>query len=368
MKKIFVIIILILLPMELFAASRIKDIVDVEGVRDNLLLGYGLVVGLNGTGDNLNNSAFTQKGLTDFLERLGVNTRGANLKTKNVAAVMVTGVLPPFARQGTRVDVNVSTLGDAKSLQDGTLLATPLLGADGQVYAVSQGQIVTGGFTATAKSGSSVSKNVTTNATIVNGAIIEKEISFNFNAMDSIKLALKNPDVTTAMDITNTINSEVGRKIANALDPGTVLVTIPIERRDAVVEFLADIEQLTIAPDTIAKIILDESSGTIVMGDNVRISPVAIAQGNLTITIRETPFVSQPNPFAPDNAETIVAPNSDITVDEGEGNKMAMLGGTSTLGELVDGLNALGVGPRDLITIMHNIKAAGALQATIETR
>lgn len=350
------------------AASRIKDIVNVEGVRDNLLVGYGLVVGLNGTGDNLNNAAFTQKGLTDFLERLGINTRGTNLKTKNIAAVTITASLPPFSRQGSRIDVSISTLGDAKSIQGGTLLATPLVGADGEVYAVAQGQIAIGGFQAANKNNTTtVSKGVSTNGTIAGGGIVEKEIDFNFNTLKSLKLALRNPDISTALRIAQSINSRLASSTANAIDPGTVELKIPEHFQNNLVGLLAEIEQIEVEPDQVAKIIIDEASGTIVMGENVRISTVAVAQGNLTVTVKDETQVFQPGAFAPPGAETVTAPAGGVTIEEKNRNLAVLESGTS-LRELVNGLNALGVGPRDLITILQNIKAAGALQAEILMR
>ncbi|MFN7039101.1 MAG: flagellar basal body P-ring protein FlgI [Alphaproteobacteria bacterium] len=365
-RQIILITSLIIFPFNLYASSRIKDIVTVEGVRDNLLIGYGLVVGLNGTGDNLNNSVFTQKGLIDTLERLGINTKGANLKTKNVAAVTITATLPPFSRQGSKIDVAVSTLGDAKSLQGGTLLAAPLLGADGEVYAVAQGQISLGGFTASGKS-ATISKGVATNGFIANGAIVEKEIEFDLSSLKVIKLALKNPDISTALEIANNINAKTGATLAKASDPGTVELSITEYQQDNIVELLANIEQIKIDPDQPAKIIIDEASGTIVMGENVRISPVAIAQGNLTVTITENTDVSQPDALSL-GGTTVASASTQITVDEENGKKMQVLEKGTTLRSLVNGLNALGVGPRDLITILQNIRAAGALQADIETR
>jgi flagellar P-ring protein FlgI len=367
-KSILLLLFLLYLPnISITQDIRIKDIVSIEGIRDNLLIGYGLVVGLNGTGDNLNSAVFTQKGLTDLLERLGVNTRGASLKTRNIAAVTVTAYLPPFARQGSKIDVTVSTLGDAKSLQDGTLIATPLLGADGQVYAVAQGQVSVGGFAAEARDGTKISKNVTTNASVINGAIIEKEIPFDFQSMESVKLALKNPDISTALQISDNINLSYGDEVAKALDPGTVQLKIPEDAKDNIMRFFADIEQLTITPDQIAKIIIDEASGTIVMGENVRISPVAIAQGNLTVIIKEQASVSQPTEFSR-TGETKDVNDSNIQVDEEKGNQMVVMPEGTTLGELVDALNSLGVGPRDLITILNTIKSSGAMQATIEVK
>lgn len=349
------------------ANTRIKDIVAVEGVRDNLLVGYGLVVGLDGTGDKLRNSAFTEQSLVAFLERLGVNTREAQLKTKNVAAVTVTATLPPFSRQGSRIDVSASAMGDAASLQGGTLLATPLYAADGQVYAVAQGAVAVGGFSAGGEA-SAVTKGVPTSAAIANGAIVEREIAFDLNALPRIDLALRNPDVTTATRIAATINTRMGKDVATLRDPATVRITIPKQYQDNVTMLLAQIEQLPVETDQIAKVVIDEATGTIVMGENVRVDTVAVAQGNLVVKIEETPQVSQPGAFAPEGAETVVVPRTNVAIDEEEANQMVVLNRGATLNELVAGLNALGVGPRDLITILQTIKAAGALQANIETR
>jgi len=346
---------------------RIKDLANFEGVRENLLVGYGLVVGLNGTGDKLNNTAFTEQSLVSFLERLGVNTRGKSLKSKNVAAVTVTATLPPFARQGAHIDVTVSALGDAKSLQGGTLLATPMLGADGEVYAAAQGQLAIGGFTASGGSGSSVTKNIPTRGIIADGAIVEREINFSLNDMDSVNIGLKNPDLTTARNVTDAINKKLGGSSAKLLDSSTVKLFVPAKFTGNVAGLLASIEQLKVSTDQSAKIVIDESSGTVVMGENVKISTVAVAQGNLVVRVDESPQVSQPNAFAPEGAQTVTVPRTDITVDESTGN-IAMIENNATLGDLVNGLNTLGVTPRDLITILHNIKAAGALQAEVETR
>jgi flagellar P-ring protein precursor FlgI len=349
-------------------AARVKDIVAFEGVRDNMLIGYGLVVGLNGTGDKLQNNAFTEQSLIGFLERQGVNTRGLQLKSKNVAAVTVTARLPAFARAGATVDVNISAMGDAKSLLGGTLLATPLLGADGNVYTVAQGPVTVGGFEASGESGTTITKGVPTNGFIANGAIVEREIDFRLNDMGSVRLALRNPDITTARNISYVINQEVGPGVSQVEDPGTIVVQVPTAYAGDVVGLLADIETLAVQTDQPARIVIDEATGTIVMGENVRISTVAVAQGNLVVKVEEAPQVSQPNPFAPAGAETRTVPRTDVTVDEQGGNKIAVLEEGATLRDLVTGLNALGVGPRDLITILQTIKAAGALQADIETR
>lgn len=348
--------------------SRVKDVVNFEGIRENMLVGYGLVVGLNGTGDKLKNSAFTEQSLIAFLERQGVNTRGTELKTKNVAAVTVTAKLPPFARSGGKIDVSLSAMGDAKSLLGGVLLATPLTGADGQVYAVAQGSVTIGGFEASGNSGSSVTKGVPTNGLIAGGGVVEKEVDFQLNDLREVKLALRNPDLHTAQNVAEAINSRIGDKTAVVGDPGTVVLSVPANYDNAVAYLLADIEQLPVETDQVAKIVIDEASGTIVMGENVKIDKVAVAQGNLVVKVDETPQVSQPSPFAPFGAETVVVPRTNVSVDEGNGAKMAVLEPGATLKDLVGGLNSLGIGPRDLITILQTIKAAGALQADIETR
>jgi len=346
------------------ANSRLKDIADFEGVRDNQLIGYGLVVGLNGTGDSLTNSPFTKQSLIGMLERLGVNIRNDNIKTANVAAVMVTATLPPFARHGTRLDLTISALGDAKSLQGGNLLVTPLVGADGEVYAVGQGNAAVGGFSAKGE-GASVTKGTPTAARIPNGAIVEREVGFELASMTNVLISLRNPDFTTATRVAEAINKYLGGASAKPIDPATVSMVVPPRYQTDVVSLLTDIEQLRVVPDQIARVVVDEHSGVIVMGENVRISTVAIAQGNLTIRITETPQVSQPGPFST-GGQTAVVQRSDIQVSEDGDRKLAVLQQGISLQEMVNGLNALGVGPRDMISILQAIKAAGALQAEIE--
>jgi flagellar P-ring protein precursor FlgI len=346
------------------SGMRIKDITAVQGVRANQLVGYGLVVGLNGTGDTLTNSGFTKESLIGMLERLGVNTRDQALKTANVAAVMVTATLPGFARQGVRIDVAVAALGDAKSLLGGMLLVTPMIGADGEVYAVAQGQVAVSGFSAQGAA-ASVTKGVPTSGRIANGAIVEREIDFRMANLRSVRLALRNPDLTTARRVSQAINGFLGRPTSAAVDPSTVTVQVPEEYPGGVVALLTDIEQLRVAPDQVARVVIDETSGVIVMGENVRISTVAVAQGNLTVRITETPQVSQPTPFST-GGTTAVVPRTDIQVDEQGGKKLAVVPAGISLQELVNGLNALGIGPRDMITILQSIKAAGALQAEIQ--
>ena len=345
------------------ATSRIKDLANIEGIRQNQLIGYGLVVGLNGTGDTLNNIPFTKQSLQAMLERLGVNIRGQTLRTGNVAAVMVTANLPPFSTQGTRIDITVSALGDSKSLQGGTLLVTPLLAADGNVYAVGQGSVAIGGFQAEGEAAKIV-RGVPTVGRIANGAIIEREIDFALNRLSQVRLALRNADFTTAKRIAAAINDYIGVPTAEPLDPATVGITVPQQYRGNVVKLLTEVEQLQVEPDEAAKIVIDERSGIIVMGRDVRVSMVAVAQGNLTVTITETPQVSQPAPFSR-NGQTVTVPRTRIGVQE-DGKKLAVVKDGVSLQQLVDGLNALGIGPRDLIAILQAIKAAGAIQADIE--
>ena len=346
------------------AQVRIKDIADIEGVRDNQLVGYGLVVGLNGTGDKLDSSVFTRESLIGMLERLGVNTRDqeAKLKTKNVAAVMVTANLPAFARTGSRIDIAVSALGDSTNLTGGTLLVTPLLAADGEVYAVGQGALATGAIAARG-AGASVTRGVPTAARIANGATVEKEIGFRLASKPVLRLDLRNPDLNTALRMAGAINTAVGAGVARATDPRTV--RLDLTGRD-VIGALARIEDLRVEPDSPAVVVIDEASGTIVMGANVRVSTVAIAQGNLTIRVTERPTVSQPGALS--GGTTTTVNRTSIQVDDGHDKKLGILSANVTLRDLVASLNALGVGPRDMISILQSIKAAGALQADLEVR
>ena len=344
------------------AAARIKDIVNIEGVRDNQLVGYGLVVGLNGTGDSLNNSPFTKQSLQAMLERLGVNTRGENMRTANVAAVMVTANLPAFSTQGSRLDVNVAALGDASSLQGGTLLVTPLLGADGEVYAIAQGSVTINGFKAEGDAATIIS-GVPTTGRISSGGLIEREIEFTLGAQRSLRLALRNPDLTTSRRIALAINDFIGVPCATPEDPATIRLTLPRNFNGNIVDLLTDIEQLVVDTDLSAKIIIDENSGLIVIGKDVRVSTVAVAQSNLTVTIAENPTVVQPNPLS--LGQTAVEPATDLTIQTNDSN-LAIVSESVSLQQLVDGLNALGISPRDLIAILQAIKASGALQAEIE--
>ncbi len=344
------------------APARIKDIVDMEGIRENQLVGYGLVVGLNGTGDSLNNSPFTKQSLQSMLERLGVNTQGENVRTANVAAVMITANLPPFATQGSRMDVTVSALGDSKSLQGGTLLVTPLLGADGEVYAIAQGSVSINGFSAQGDAASVVS-GVPTTGRISSGALIEREIEFHLGSQSTLRLALRNPDLTTARRIALAVNDFIGAPTAVPEDPATVRITLPRGFNGNIVDLLTDIEQLIVQTDQTAKIVIDENSGIIVMGKDVRVSAVAVAQSNLTVTIAENPEVVQPNPLSA--GQTAVEDNTTLNVTQSD-TALQVVPETVTLQQLVDGLNALGISPRDLIAILQAIKVTGALQAEIE--
>ena len=344
--------------------SRIKDIVNIEGVRDNQLVGYGLVVGLNGTGDSLGNSPFTDQSLNAMLERLGVSVRDQNLNTANVAAVMVTATLPPFTNQGSRIDVSISSLGDATSLRGGTLLVTPLLAADGEVYAVAQGAVSISGFTIQGDA-ANLTQNTPTAGRIAGGGIVEREIDFQLADLQSVRLALKNPDFTTARRIEQAINGFTAARISKAENSASVVLRRPKNYDGTIVDLITDIEQLPIQPDQPARVVISESSGVIVMGADVRISDVAIAQSNLTVRITETPQVSQANPFA-EGGETVVVPRTDIELNSGDDVNLALLETGVTLQDLVTGLNRLGMQPRYIITIIQAIKAAGALQAEIE--
>jgi flagellar P-ring protein precursor FlgI len=344
------------------AVSRIKDIADFEGVRENQLVGYGIVVGLNGTGDDLESAVFTRESLIGMLERLGVNARDEDLETDNVAAVMVTATLPPFARQGAEIDVTISALGDASSLQGGTLLVTPMVGADGEVYAVAQGQVTIGGFSATGAA-ESVLRGVPTSGRIARGAIVEREVPFDLAGLSTVNIALRNPDFTTARRIADAVNTQLGRDVAYPQDSGTVVLNVAMGGGDPAA-LLTNIESLPIEPDLPAKVVIDENTGVIVMGDTVRISKVAVAQGNLTIRITETPQVSQPNPFS-NTGVTVVVPRTNVEVQEDADRKLAVIEPGVTLEELVAGLNSLGVSPRDMISILQTIKTAGALQAEL---
>ncbi|MEI4488141.1 flagellar basal body P-ring protein FlgI [Frigidibacter sp. MR17.14] len=351
----------LLLPsLALAAPIRIKDLVEIDGVRGNDLVGYGLIVGLNGTGDGIRNAPFTEEIMASILERLGVNIAGEQFRPRNVAAVMVTAALPPFARAGGRIDVTVSAIGDATSLLGGTLIMTPLNAADGQIYAVAQGTVLAGGAAAQGAA-ASVVQGVPTSGTIPAGARVEREVSFELSSLSAVRLALRDPDFTTADRIAAIINREFGRGVAEMTDPGTVAMNIAAARSGSPAQVLSRIEALQIEPETRARVVIDQRSGTIVMGADVRVSRVAVSQGNLTLRVEEAPIVVQPNPFS--QGETVVVPRSGADLTEEPGIRMAEIAGSSSLTDVVAGLNALGVSPRDMIDILKTIHAAGALHA-----
>ena len=369
--------------------ARLKDIATFKGIRNNQMLGYGLVVGLNGTGDG-RTTEFTIRTIVNMLERMGIHIpsdRISQIRLKNVAGVMVTATLPPFSRLGNRIDVQVSSLGDATSLGGGTLLLTPLRGPDQQVYALAQGPVVTGGFAISGASGSGVQKNHPTVGIISKGALIEKEVPFSLDGKKELALSLFNPDFTTAEKVKETINRFMGGSYSKCLDSGTIRIGIPEPIQNNVAEWIASLERLEVVPDSVAKIVMNEKTGTVVLGENVRISTVAVAHGNLSIQIKERLNVSQPLPFAPappagtppiaippregtgtivaPGGATVVTPESSVTVKE-EGGPMIIVPSGANLGEVVRALNAIGATPRDLISILQSIKAVGALQADLE--
>lgn len=347
------------------ASVRLKDLVEFDGVRGNDLLGYGLVVGLDGSGDGMRNSPFTEDILSNILERLGVNVTGEQFRPKNVAAVIVTATLPPFARAGGRIDVTVSAIGDAGSLLGGTLVMTPLNGADGTIYAVAQGTVIAGGA-AVEGQGARETRGVPTSGTIPMGARVEREVDFDLSSLSRIRLALRVPDFTTAALIERAINQTFNRSVAAMTDPGTVVLDMAATGLSSVAHALARIENIQVTPQTRARVVVDQRSGTIVMGEDVRISRVAVAQGGLTLRVEETPLVVQPNPFA--EGETIVVPRTQAQLEDRPPTALAELSGGTSLSEIVAGLNALGVAPRDMIDILNSINAAGALHAEMIVR
>ncbi|WP_321367272.1 flagellar basal body P-ring protein FlgI [uncultured Celeribacter sp.] len=344
---------------------RIKDLVEFDGVRGNDLVGYGLVVGLNGTGDGIRNAPFTEEIMSNILERLGVNITGEQFRPKNVAAVFVTATLPPFSRTGGKIDVTVSAIGDAKSLLGGTLIMTPLNAPDGQIYAVAQGTVIAGGASAEGD-GASVVQGVPTAGVIPSGARVEREIDFDFTQLKSVRLALRNPDFTTAERIENAINQNFGRVVSRMLDAGTVILDIKATKELSPAHALGRVENISVQPERKARVVVDQRSGTIVMGEDVRISRVAVSQGNLTLRIQEEPLVVQPNPFS--EGGTVVVPRTQASIQEEPGIGLAEVREGTSLSEVIAGLNALGVSPRDMIDILKSIKAAGALHAEFLVR
>ncbi|MDF3607284.1 flagellar basal body P-ring protein FlgI [Paracoccus sp. DMF-8] len=357
---------LLILPLTSFAAPvRIKDLANFDGVRGNDLIGYGLVVGLNGTGDSLRNAPFTEDIMAGLLERLGVNVTDEAFRPKNVAAVIVTAALPPFARSGSQIDVSVAAIGDAKSLLGGTLVMTPLNAADGEIYAVAQGAVLSGGAEASGDA-AKVVLGVPTTGTIPSGARVEREVNFDFSSMTTMRIALRNPDFTTAARMEAAINNDLGSGVAELLDAGTITIDSTRLGRVNPARLVGRIENITVQPEAPARVVVDHKSGTIVMGDNVRVSRVAVSQGNLTIRVREAPAVSQPNPFS--FGETVVVPRTQAEITQEPGIGFAEISGETSLSDVVEGLNALGVKPRDLIDILKAVHAAGALHAEFIVR
>ena len=344
---------------------RIKDLVEFDGVRGNDLIGYGLVVGLDGTGDALRNAPFTEEIMTNVLERFGINVTGEQLRPKNVAAVLVTASLPPFSRSGSQIDVTVSAIGDAKSLLGGTLIMTPLNAADGEIYAVAQGTIIAGGAVAEGD-GAKVTQGVPTSGAIPSGARVEREVDFELATLTDMRLALRDADFTTAARIEFAINLEFGSNVATMLDSGTVSLNISQTGTRSVAHALGRIENISVEPERRARVVVDQRSGTIVMGNEVRVSRVAVSQGNLTLRVQEQPLAVQPHPFA--DGETIVVPRTTVDIEDEEGPGLAEVPDGASLSEVIAGLNALGVSPRDMIDILKSIKAAGALHAEFVVR
>ncbi|MTH59057.1 flagellar basal body P-ring protein FlgI [Paracoccus litorisediminis] len=342
------------------APVRIKDLANVEGVRGNDLVGYGLVVGLNGSGDSLRNSPFTEEIMAGLLERLGVNVTDEAFRPKNVAAVIVTATLPPFARSGSQIGVNVAAIGDAKSLLGGTLVMTPLNAADGEIYAVAQGSVLAGGVEASGEA-ASVVQGVPTTGTIPSGARVEREVAFDFSQMTNIRLALRNPDFTTAARVEAAINRDLGSGLAELIDSGTIAIDSSTLGKVNPARLIGRIENISVEPENSARVVIDHKSGTIVIGEDVRIDRVAVSQGNLTLRVREAPIVSQPNPFAP--GDTVVLPRSQAEITQEPGIGFAEVSGETSLSDVVAGLNALGIRPRDMIDVLKAIHAAGALHA-----
>jgi flagellar P-ring protein precursor FlgI len=343
---------------------RVKDVARVQGLRDNALYGYGLVIGLHGTGDRPGSSPFTPQAVANMLQRLGLAVPATALNSRNVAAVMVTAKLPPFARPGTTLDVTVSSLGDATSLQGGTLLLTPLQGPDGRTYALAQGPLSVGGIAASGSGGDTVQKNHPTVGRIPAGAVVEREVPTPLDP-EALSLVLHHPDFTTAVRLAEAVNRVGFGAVARATDPSTVAVRVPAELRTHLTEFIARLEGATLQVDAPARVVINERTGTVIMGSHLRLSTVAVAHGNLTIQIREEKLVSQPPPFAPRGSQTVTVPRSDVSVREERG-QLALVPEGASIGEVVQALNALGVTPRDLISILQAIRQAGALQAELE--
>ena len=361
-RSLLIIILLFFPNLSVGTPIRIKDLVNFDGVRGNDLIGYGLIVGLNGSGDSFRNSPFTEEIMLGLLERLGVNVTDDSLRPKNVAAVIVTATLPPFSRAGSQIDVNVSAIGDAKSLLGGTLIMTPLSAADGEIYAVAQGAVLSSGVEASGDA-ARVVFGVPTTGTIPSGARVEREVNFELRSMTEIRLALRSPDFTTAARIESAINKSLGRNVAELLDGGTILIKIGAAGQGSPAHLIGRLENILVQPEAVARVVIDHKSGTIVMGADVRVSRVAVSQGNLSIRVRETPAISQPNPFS--LGETFMMPDTFAEIRQEAGIGFTEITSEASLSDVISGLNALGVRPRDLIEILRAIHTAGALHAEL---
>jgi flagellar P-ring protein FlgI len=362
MKKTTFAIFIILFIAQPLLAVRVKDLVEIQGVRENKLSGYGLVVGLNGTGDKAGTgNEYTIKSVANMLRNMGIQVNAADLKMKNVAAVIATASLPPFAKSSQKVDCMISSMGDATSIAGGTLISTPLYGPDGKVYALAQGPLSVGGFAVSGASGSGVTKNFPTAGLIPGGAVVERSLDLNMGPQ--MTLVMNNPDFTTVGRLVRSINEKLGAQVANAQDLSTIRLEVPASYQSRLVDFVALIESVDVTPDNRARVIVNERTGTVVMGSEVKISTVAIAHGNLSIKISERPQVSQPQPFS--QGATTVVPQTGVQVEEG-GKRLILLKSGVSIGDLVASLNAVGVSPRDLIIILQAIKRSGAMYADLE--
>jgi flagellar P-ring protein FlgI len=362
MRLFSIIVAFVLLAQQAFGTSRIKDVTSIEGVRDNQLIGYGLVVGLQGTGDGLKNSPFTEQSMRSMLDHLGVNVSPGAIKGKNVAAVVVTATLPPFVRQGEQIDATVSSIGDSSSLAGGILVMTPLTGVDGQAYAIAQGPVAVAGFSATGAA-EKLTQGSPTSGRVSNGALIERELSADFNGLQSITLEIRNPDFSTAVSIADAVNAYSRKRFKEtiAIEKDLRTVFVRCSKKISVSRLVSEIGELQVKTDVPARIVIDEKSGTIVIGKDVKLSTIAVTHGNLTVRVTESPQVSQPE--AQSDGDTVVVPSTKITAKQ-DGGKVSIIEGPS-LQTLVDGLNQIGLKPDGMIAILQAIKTAGAIQGEL---
>jgi flagellar P-ring protein FlgI len=343
-------------------ADRLRDLCDVVGARDNQLVGYGVVTGLGGTGDDMS-APFAAQSLRALLRRLGVQVDNKQLRLKNVAAVVVTATIPAFSRNGSRLDIVVSSLGNARSLRGGVLIQTPLRGADRRTYAVAQGSLILGGFSASGSSGSSVTENATNTARVPNGALVEREIATEFTQKGHLTLSLRTPDFATANRVAQAVDKALGEGTASASDAGAVVVKVPDKLKDKTVRLVAELGDLEVSPSSNARVVINERTGTIVAGGEVRLSPVAIAQGGITINIREQPAVVQPSPLGTGHTTTV--PGTDVQTTEKVPPSFTYVGGAASLAEVAQALSTFGISPREMASILQALKTAGALRAEV---